>query len=137
MEISWEPSQLLFRTKTFQPSIYFSFKIFRKLLKKKNLMSLCHLELWKKWRIPTQSAEAFTVALFGEVHIVWNSRFLSLSLQTTCGYKTCFVKYSCPFPFFLSLDLVVHLVVTPLQTSFTFFASVFFCFTHLAKFNTI
>lgn len=96
-------------------------------------MSLCHLELWKKWGIPTQSAEAFTVALFGEVHIVWNSRFLSLSLQTTCGYKTCFVKYSCPFPFFLSLDLVVHLVVTPLQTSFNFFASVFFCFTHLAN----
>lgn len=36
MEISWEPSQLLFRTKTFQLQVYFSFEIFRNLLKKKS-----------------------------------------------------------------------------------------------------
>lgn len=48
----------------------------------------------------------------------------------------CFVQLPCPLLSFLSLDLVVHLVVTPLQTLFNFFAPVFFCFTHLAELDT-
>lgn len=61
---------------------------------------------------------------------------LSLSLQATWRYKTCFVKQARTLPSFLSLDLVVHHVVTPLQTLFNFLAPVFFCFTHMAKFYT-